>query len=78
VFLPLVAFRPCIPRLLAGETAISVTNSRAYDTKGAVMAVIWLLVALLIIFAIIGGAAVNHWLFLVLVIALVLILVGAL
>ena len=40
------------------------------------MAVIWLLVALLIIFAIVGGAAVNHWLFLILVIALVLILVG--
>ena len=46
--------------------------------KGAVMALVWLLVALLIIFAIVGGAAVNHWLFLVLVIALVLILVGAL
>jgi hypothetical protein len=42
------------------------------------MALIWLLVALLIIFAIIGGVAVNNWLFLILVIALVLILVGAL
>jgi hypothetical protein len=63
---------------MAGETAISVTNSQAHDAKGAVMAVIWFLVALLIIFAIIGGAAVNHWLFLILVIALVLILVGAL
>lgn len=42
------------------------------------MALLWLLVALLIIFAIVGGAAVNGWLFLILVIALVLILVGAL
>jgi hypothetical protein len=31
----------------------------------------------LIIFAIIGGVAVNNWLFLLLLIALVLILVGA-
>jgi hypothetical protein len=41
------------------------------------MALLWVLVALLIIFAIIGGAAVNSWLFLILVIALVLIVVGA-
>ena len=67
----------CVPRLLAGETAINVTNSQAHHRKGAVMALIWLLVALLIIFAIVGGVAVNNWLFLILVIALVLILVGA-
>ena len=42
------------------------------------MAVVWFLVALLIIFAIIGGVAVNHWLFLILLIAVVLLLVGAL
>jgi hypothetical protein len=42
------------------------------------MALLWFLVALVIIFAIVGGAAVNHWLFLILVIALVLVLVGAL
>jgi len=41
------------------------------------MAVVWFLVALLIIFAIIGGVAVNHWSFLILLIALVLLLVGA-
>jgi len=41
------------------------------------MAVLWFLVALLIIFAILGGAAVNHWLFLIIVIALVLALIGA-
>jgi hypothetical protein len=41
------------------------------------MAIIWFLVVLLIIFAIIGGVAINNWLFLILLIALVLILVGA-
>jgi hypothetical protein len=42
------------------------------------MALLWFLVALVIIFAIIGGVAVNNWLWLLLVIAVVLILVGAL
>jgi hypothetical protein len=41
------------------------------------MALLWALVLLLIIFAIVGGAAFNGWLFLVLVIALVLALAGA-
>ena len=41
------------------------------------MALIWLLVALLVIFAVVGGVAVNNWLWLLLIVALVLILVGA-
>jgi hypothetical protein len=41
------------------------------------MAVLWFLVVLLLIFAIVGGVAVNNWLFLILLIALVLVLVGA-
>jgi Uncharacterized protein conserved in bacteria (DUF2188) len=41
------------------------------------MALLWVLVVLVVIFAIIGGAAVNSWLFLLLIIALVLALVGA-
>lgn len=41
------------------------------------MAVLWALVLLLVIFAIVGGAAFNSWLFLILVIALVLVLAGA-
>jgi hypothetical protein len=41
------------------------------------MPVLWLLVLLLIIFALVGGVAVNNWLFVILVIALVLALVGA-
>ena len=40
------------------------------------MAVLWILVALLLLFAIVGGVAVNHWLFVILVIALVLFLIG--
>lgn len=42
------------------------------------MALLWLLVLLLILFAIVGGLAVTHWLFVILVIALVLAVVGAL
>jgi hypothetical protein len=41
------------------------------------MAVLWVLVALLSIFAIVGGAAINNWLFLILVIAVILALIGA-
>lgn len=41
------------------------------------MALLWFLVLLLIIFAIVGGVTVNNWLFVILVVALVLALVGA-
>ena len=41
------------------------------------MAVLWLLVVLLIIFAIIGGVAVSNWLWLILIVALILLLAGA-
>jgi hypothetical protein len=64
--------------LFAEQTAINVTHSQAHTQKEAVMALLWFLVALVIIFAIVGGVAVNNWLWLLLVIALVLILVGAL
>jgi hypothetical protein len=40
------------------------------------MGVLWILVLLLLLFAIVGGVAVNHWLFVILVIALVLLLIG--
>jgi hypothetical protein len=40
------------------------------------MGLLWLLVLLLIIFALVGGLAVNNWLFVILLIALVLLLVG--
>jgi hypothetical protein len=41
------------------------------------MPLLWLLVALLILFALVGGVAVNSWLFLILIIALILLLIGA-
>ena len=40
------------------------------------MALLWVLVAILIVFALVGGLAVNHWLLLIIVVALVLALVG--
>ena len=40
------------------------------------MGLLWLLVLLLIIFALVGGFAVNNWLFVVLLIALILVLAG--
>jgi hypothetical protein len=40
------------------------------------MPLLWLLIVLLILFAIVGGAAINSWLWLILVIALILLLVG--
>ncbi len=40
------------------------------------MGLLWILVLLLIIFALVGGLAVNNWLFVILVIAIVLALVG--
>jgi hypothetical protein len=40
------------------------------------MGLLWLLVVLLILFALIGGVTINSWLFVLLVIALILLLVG--
>jgi hypothetical protein len=40
------------------------------------MPLLWLLVLLLIIFALVGGVAINNWLFVILVIALLLALAG--
>jgi hypothetical protein len=40
------------------------------------MGLLWLLVLLLIVFALVGGFAVNNWLFVILLIALILLLVG--
>jgi hypothetical protein len=42
-----------------------------------IMGLLWALVVLLIIFALVGGAAFNGWLFLILVIAVILALAGA-
>lgn len=40
------------------------------------MALLWVLVLLLIIFALVGGVAVSNWLFVILVVAIVLALVA--
>ena len=40
------------------------------------MALLWLLVLLLILFAIVGGVAISSWIWLILVIALILAIVG--
>jgi hypothetical protein len=40
------------------------------------MAVLWALVVILLVFAIVGGAAFSNWLFLIAVIAVLLALVG--
>jgi hypothetical protein len=40
------------------------------------MALLWLLVLLVIVFALVGGLAVSNWLFVLLVVALVLALVA--
>jgi hypothetical protein len=41
------------------------------------MPLLWLLVVLVIIFAVVGGVAVNSWLWVLLVVALILLLAGA-
>jgi hypothetical protein len=40
------------------------------------MGLLWVLVLLLIIFALVGGLAVSNWLFVILIVALILLLVG--
>jgi hypothetical protein len=42
------------------------------------MGILWVLVLLLILFAIVGGITVNSWLWVILIIALILLLVGVL
>jgi hypothetical protein len=59
---------PCareVPRFAKRETG-----------NEAAMALLWLIVLLLIIFALVGGVAVSGWLFVILIVALILLLVG--
>jgi hypothetical protein len=65
----------CVKRRRAGVTTAGCGKS--YGPKGGEsMALLWLLVILLILFAIVGGAAVNSWLFLIILVALILALAG--
>jgi hypothetical protein len=47
------------------------------STGGTAVALLWVLVLIVVILAIAGGATVSGWLFLLLLVALVLALVGA-
>jgi len=40
------------------------------------MSILWVLVVLLLIFAIFGGVAINSWLWLLLIVVVILVLVG--
>jgi hypothetical protein len=64
-----------LPRA-SGLTKPLDSRSQRRATDSLCMAVLWILVLLLLLFAIVGGVAVNHWLFVILVIALVLLLIG--
>jgi hypothetical protein len=56
-----------------GEVPRFTTRETGYE---AAMGLLWILVLLLIIFALVGGFAVSNWLFVILIIALILLLVG--
>jgi hypothetical protein len=60
------------PRFTSRETGYWA----GHNTKGVEMGLLWVLVVLLILFALIGGITVNSWLFVLLLIALILLLVG--
>jgi Flp pilus assembly protein TadB len=53
-----------------GQSIAGVGN-RFHRKKGDVVPLLWLLVILLVLFAIVGGVAINNFLWLVLVVALV-------
>ena len=46
------------------------------DYKEAVVVLLWVLVALLLLFAIVGGVAISKFLFFVLIVAAILALIG--
>jgi hypothetical protein len=64
---------PSIPRLATRQTGYLAEKPL---NGGGTMGVLWVLVLLLIIFALVGGVAVSNWLFVILVVALILLLVG--
>jgi hypothetical protein len=64
---------PSSVAVAGGQFPRFTTRETGYD---AAMGLLWLLVLLLIIFALVGGFAVSNWLFVILIIALILLLVG--
>jgi hypothetical protein len=67
------ALLPPSSQFVAGEIPRFTSRETGYE---AAMGLLWVLVLLLIIFALVGGFAVSNWLFVILVIALILLLVG--
>jgi nitrate reductase NapE component len=51
-------------------------SAKGSQRREVTMGLLWFLVLLLIIFALVGGFAVNNWLFVILLIAIILLLVG--
>jgi len=71
-----LAVSPCLPPR-RGLQCLRFPRFTARETGNeAAMGLLWLLILLLIVFALVGGFAVNSWLFVILIIALVLLLVG--
>jgi hypothetical protein len=66
-------FHASLSRFAGGEIPRFTSRKTGYE---AAMGLLWLLVLLLIIFALVGGFAVSSWLFVILIIALILLLVG--
>ena len=78
---------PCVsPALRAGTDPSFAGSRRAYRLPGAsatetvhkeaVVVLLWVLVALLLLFAIVGGVAISKFLFFVLIVAVLLALIG--
>jgi hypothetical protein len=65
----------CLPRSLFARSRFPRFTDRETGYEAA-MGLLWVLVLLLIIFALVGGFAVSNWLFVILIIALILLLVG--
>ena len=64
---------PPSSQFVGGEVPRFTGRETGYE---AAMGLLWVLVLLLIIFALVGGFAVSNWLFVILIIALILLLVG--
>jgi hypothetical protein len=60
-----------------GEHSWSLLGTASRDfSKGATVVLLWVLVALLLLFAIVGGVAISKFLFFVLIVVALLALIG--
>jgi hypothetical protein len=65
-----------VKRSPSGEAQRTVLGEPRSLSKEVTMVLIWVLVALLLLFAIVGGIAITKFLFLVLIVAALLALIG--